>query len=87
MSQYKVLSHARDKLKMTQADVARMSGMDRPTYTRYEAGDPVNPKYVRSLCKTLDISPNELYEWKSPEFEELCERLEKIEKEIERMKR
>ena len=60
------LKQARKAKGLTQKEVAAMLGKYQPDYSEYETGK-IELDYAKIvfLCEKLDITPNDLFGWKS----------------------
>ena len=60
------LKQARKAKGLTQKEVAAMLGKYQPDYSEYETGK-IELDYAKIvfLCEQLDITPNDLFGWKS----------------------
>ena len=59
------LKEARKYKKLTQKQVAEHFLMTQQQYSRFENGIfELNYKQIIDLCKFLNITPNELFDWK-----------------------
>ena len=60
------LKQARKAKGLTQKEVAAMLGKYQPDYSEYETGK-IELDYAKIvfLCEKLDVTPNDLFGWKS----------------------
>lgn len=52
------LKYAREKLRLTQQEVANLAGMSQPTYYKIESGKTQRTTYLNELANILGVNPN-----------------------------